>query len=74
MVGGLNRSILQMLRSYVTKETDWEQYLLLIMYAYCTTVHSSTQKSPFQLCLSVILSSTIFITAVALMPSYGRQL
>ena len=35
-----------MLRTYVTKETDWEQYLPLIMYAYQTTVHSSTQVSP----------------------------
>ena len=49
MVERLNRSILQMLRTYVTKETDWEQYLPLIMYAYRTTVHSSTQVSPFRL-------------------------
>jgi len=33
----------------VTKETDWEQYLPLNMYAYHTTVHSSTQVSPFRL-------------------------
>ena len=49
MVERLNRSILQMLRTYVTKETDWEQYLPLIMYAYRTTVHLSTQVSPFRL-------------------------
>ena len=34
---------------YVTKETDWEQYLPLIMYDYRTTAHSSTQVSPFRL-------------------------
>ena len=49
MVERLNRSILQLLRAYVTKESDWEKYLPLVMYAYRTTVHSSTQVSPFQL-------------------------
>ena len=49
MVERLNRSIIQMLHTYVTKETDWEQYLPLIMYAYRTTVHLSTQVSPFRL-------------------------
>ena len=49
MVERLNRSILQMLRTYVTKECDWERYLPLIMYAYRTTPHSSTQLSPFKL-------------------------
>ena len=49
MVEHLNRSILQMLRTYVTKECDWERYLPLIMYAYRTTPHSSTQLSPFKL-------------------------
>ena len=49
MVERLNRSILQLLQAYVTKETDWEHYLPLIMYAYRTTVHSSTQVSPFRL-------------------------
>ena len=49
MVKHLNRSILQLLRAYVTKETDWEHYLPLIMYAYRTTVRSSTQVSPFRL-------------------------
>ena len=48
MVKRLNRSILQLLRAYVSKETDWEHYLPLIMYAYRTTAHSSTQVSPFR--------------------------
>ena len=49
MVERLNRSILQMLCTYMTKETDWEQYLPIIMYAYWTTVRSFTQVSPFRL-------------------------
>lgn len=59
MVKCLNRSILQMLRSYVTKETDWKQYLPLIIYAYHTTVHSSTQVSPFQLMFGRHASSSV---------------
>jgi hypothetical protein len=50
MVERLNRSLLQLLRSYVDKEpADWERYLPLILYAYRTTMHSSTGVSPFQL-------------------------
>ena len=47
MVERLNRSILQLLWAYVTKETNWEHYLPLIMYAYRSTIHSSTQVSSF---------------------------
>jgi hypothetical protein len=42
-----NRSVLQMLRTYVTKEEDWEQYLPLLLYAYRTSQHSSTKFSPY---------------------------
>ena len=38
MVERLNRSILQMLRTYLTKECDWERYLPLVVYAYRTTL------------------------------------
>ena len=75
MVEHLNRSILQMLRSYVTKETDWEQYLPLIMYAYRTTVHSSTQVSPFQLMFGRHPQFNSFRNCdVSDATSYGRQL
>lgn len=49
MVERLNRSLLQMLRSYVDTKEDWEQYLPLVLYAYRTAIHSSTSVSPFQL-------------------------
>ena len=49
MVKRLNRPLLQMLCSYVEQETDWEHYLPLVMFAYHTTVHSSTKVSPFML-------------------------
>ena len=44
-----NRTLLQMLRTYVTKEENWEQYLPLLLYAYRTTPHSSTKFSPYLL-------------------------
>ncbi len=47
MVERLNRSLL---RSYVDKEPAYyKHYLPLVLYAYRTTVHSSTGVSPFQL-------------------------
>lgn len=49
MVERLNRSLLQMLRTFVEKESDWERYLPLVLYAYRTAVHSSTSVTPFSL-------------------------
>ena len=49
MVERFNRSLLQMLRAYVQKEADWERFLPLVLYAYRTAVHSSTDISPFEL-------------------------
>ena len=49
MVERFNRSLLQLLRAYVDKENDWEQYLPLVLYAYRTSVHTSTECSPFLL-------------------------
>ena len=49
MVERFNRSLLQLLRTYVEKEEDWEKHLPLALYAYRTAVHSSTGGSPFML-------------------------
>jgi len=38
-----------MLRAYVLNNTDWEQYLPLVLYAYRTAIHTSTGVSPFEL-------------------------
>ena len=48
LVKRFNRSLLQMLRTYVFHQNDWE-YLPLVLYAYRTTVHASTGVSPFEL-------------------------
>ena len=49
MVERFNRSLLQLLRAYVERQTEWEQYLPFVLFAYCTTVHTSTGVSPFEL-------------------------
>ena len=49
LVERFNRSLLQLLRSFVQSESDWERYLPLVLYAYCTSKHASTGVSPFQL-------------------------
>jgi len=46
LVDRFNRSLLQLLGTYVDKECDWEQHLPLALYAYRTAVHTSTGVSP----------------------------
>ena len=46
MVKRFNRSLLQLLRTYVETESDWEKHLPLTLYAYRTAVHASTEVSP----------------------------
>ena len=41
--------LLQLLRCYTQQENDWEQYLPLVLYTYCTAPHSETSISPFEL-------------------------
>ena len=49
MVERFNRSLLQMLRAYVSDQSDWEKFLPLVMFAYRTSIHTSTGISPFEL-------------------------
>ena len=44
----MNRSLLSLLRTYVERETQWEEHLQLLLYIYRTTKHSSTGFSPFE--------------------------
>jgi len=49
MVERFNRSLLQMLRSYVEVKQELEVYLPLVLYVYCTAIHSSMGYSSFEL-------------------------
>ena len=49
MVERFNRSLLQLLRAYVEHQTDWEQYLPYVLFAYRSAIHTSTGVSPFEL-------------------------
>ena len=43
-----NRSLLQLLRTYVEKK-EWEMYHPLALFAYGTTIQHSTGVSPFEM-------------------------
>ena len=49
LVERTNRSLLQLLRSYCEQASDWEKWLPLLLYAYRTSVHSSTRTTPYLL-------------------------
>ena len=75
MVERFNRSLLQLLRCYTQQEEDWEQYLPLVLYAYCTAPHSSTGISPFQLMFGRPPKSTQVQSLTGFDPSsYSTQL
>ena len=48
LVERMNRSILNLLRSYVDREGDWEDHLQLLMFVYRTTKHATTGLSPYE--------------------------
>ena len=75
MVERFNRSLLQLLRTYVDHQDDWERYLPLVLYAYRTSLHSSTGCSPFSLMYGRDLSQTPFNTGPTFDPSsYSNHL
>ena len=49
LVERFNRSLLQLLCTYIDKEFDWEQHLPLALYVYRTAVHSPTGVSQHML-------------------------
>jgi len=46
LVERMNRSLLNLLRTFIEKE---ERHLQFLFYIYCTTKHSSTGFSPFEI-------------------------
>ena len=71
MVERLNRSLLQLLRSYVDKQYDWEQHLPLLLYAYRTASHSSTGVKPFVLMMGCDHPNIIYLYHLPLVASMG---
>ena len=49
MVERFNQILLQMLRSYTSQRSDWEQHLPLVLFAYRSATHPSPGFSPFEL-------------------------
>ena len=47
LVERMNRSLLNLLQTF-TQQGDWEQHLQLLLFVYCTTKHSSTGLSPYE--------------------------
>ena len=75
MVERFNRSLLQLLRSYVEQEADWERYLPLVLFAYRTATHSSTGISPFMLMFGRQPQTNEYAESQAYdVPAYQQQL
>ena len=49
LVERMNRSILNMLRSLVDREGEWEEHLQPLLYIYRTTQHATTGLSPYEI-------------------------
>ena len=47
MVERFNRTLLQLLRTYVKSQEEWETYLPCVLYAYRTSQHTATKASPY---------------------------
>ena len=60
MVEWFNRSLLQLLRTCVDTESDWEKHLPLALYAYRTAIHASTGVSPHYLMFGREPHSAVF--------------
>ena len=69
LVERFNRSLLQLLRAYIEKHSDWEQHLPLALYAYRTAIHSSTGVSPHFLMFGREPHSALFDSSCSFDPS-----
>ena len=45
----MKRSLLNLLRSLVKTESDWEQHVQLLLFVYKPTKHSTTKLSPYEI-------------------------
>ena len=48
LVERMNRSLLSLLRTLTERQSDWEDHLQLLLFAYRTSQHSTTKLSPYE--------------------------
>ena len=48
LVERMNRSLLSLLRTVTERQSDWEDHLQLLLFAYRTSQHSTTKLSPYE--------------------------
>ena len=70
LVEQLNYTLLQLLRTYVEQESEWEEHLPLALYAYCTAVHTTTGVSPYVLMFGRQPKLSVFDSPVHLIPQH----
>ena len=49
LVERMNRSLLNLFRSHIDREEDWEEHLQLLLFLYRTTKHATTGLSPYEI-------------------------
>ena len=60
MVERANRSIQNMIASYISeKQDDWDEHLPLLMMAYRSSIHESTEVSPGMMMFGRVLTLPI---------------
>lgn len=75
MVEQFNRTLLQLLCTFIDSPEDWEEHLPLLLYAYQTSIHSSTGFLPFMLMYGCQPKSLAFSSLQAFEPtSYQAHL
>ena len=68
IVEKFNRSLLQLLQTYVDTESGWEKHLPIALYAYRTATHASTGVSPHILMFGRQPHSAVFKASCEFQP------
>ena len=72
LVERMNRSLLNLLRTLVEKESDWEEHVQLLLFVYRTTKHSTTKLSPHEILFGQNPASPhLSISPIATIPDPG---
>ena len=70
----VNKTIAKYLRSFVDDTTlDWEIYLMPLMFAYNTSVHSATKLSPHEVTFGLPARTPVFLPTEQFQHFYGES-